>query len=240
MIAIGCPVRNREGILHEYLSALEKIEGKKQFLFLANDCTDRTVEILQSFQQRYPNTVLKVIKSNDDDIPTTERSITGYARDNYKHLADLRNQFISLFLKETGCQYLLSVDSDIIVPQNIVSKLKHIVDSDKFRGRYRIAAAAISNIKGKDLDGHIPGNFMVRIPRTNRFRHPSSYPLEGTFLCDMAGAVSLIPREVLEKMEAKKHVYEAHSQGEDCGFALNVPDETYFITHMGCRCQHRM
>ena len=242
-VAIGCPVRNRAWVLPDYLSALEKEEtdwADKEYIFLPNDCTDNTEDILKAFADKHENTIIESLTTHN---PANEKR-GKYSADQYAHLAYIRNKFIELFLTKTNAEFLLSVDSDIIVPPHIIHELYMIETRRPYTTSIRyIVGAAISNIENKVLDGHTPGNFMKRVKGTGRFIHPVNYPLEtNMYKVDMVGAVSLIPRVVLQTMynKNKGFVYKPHPQGEDLGFALNVPPGTEFYVNMDCRCIHRM
>lgn len=242
-IAIGCPVRNREWVLPEYLAAIDGVYWlNKEYLFLENDSTDSTPYMLKKFNPfsikmtksditdktivckscLYP-VKIQFIKSN---APGHQRG--EYNANNYSHLANIRNQFIDMFLS-TDADYLLSIDSDIIVPPDILQGLLSLADQNT------IVAAAISNIPGQPLDGHSPGNFMIN--QGGMIIHPYEYPLTGTMEVDVTGAVYLIPRKVLE--DGVK--YGAHEQGEDIYFCRQAKEKGYrLVVNFDCRAKHRM
>jgi len=223
LIAIGAPVRNRAWILPEYLAALLKIDyPDKRFIFLENNSIDATPGILLKFRLMH-GADLGIIAGKAPGHRRKE-----YNANQYSHLANIRNQFIDMFLK-TDADYLLSVDSDIIVPADILQKLLPLSD-DK-----TIVAAAISNIPDKPLDGHVPGNFMVK--RNGVIMHPPEYSLTGTMDVDVTGAVYLIPRTVLEAGVR----YGADAQGEDLAWCKQSKEKGFrLVVDMDCRPDHRM
>lgn len=227
-VVIGCPIRNRAWILPEYLSALESIDyDNKHFLFLENDSDDGTKDLLIDFSNRLVNAVtflhdFKVY----GHVPNESRD--EYGHEGYGHLAKLRNKFLELFLM-TDCDYLLSVDSDVIVPPDILTQLLKHSNQDTIIG------AAISNIPGQPLDGHTPGNFMVN--HNGLPMHPNPYPLHGLMSVDVIGAVYLIPRKVLESGVR----YDSHSQGEDIPFCVKAAEKCFQMrVMMDVKCEHRM
>lgn len=210
-VAVGCPVRNRAWILPEYLEALLRInylpdEGHKpilQGIFLVDSSVDDTLPILL---EATPESTILIC--NDAHAPGHRRG--EYGRDQYAHLAAVRNRFIELFLSETTSKYLLSVDSDVIVPPHIVEHLVRLADDRT------VVAAAISNVEGAALDGRTPGNFLVDVG--GLAVHPPAYPLSGVLEVNVVGACALIPRALLEAGVR----YAPHPQGEDVPFCQAV------------------
>ncbi|GIM47030.1 hypothetical protein DNHGIG_25790 [Collibacillus ludicampi] len=234
-VAIGCVVRNRAWILPRYLEALENIDyPNKMYLFLENDSEDSTLKILEEFNEKhllmnnrkgdYCN--LATLNTNDPNWARGE-----YAANQYANLAFLRNNFIEMFLG-TDADYLLSIDSDIIVPPDIINRLMEYADEKTIIG------AAISNIPGKPLDGKTPGNFMVRHPN-GYMVHPPRYELTGVMDVDVdvIGAVYLIPRKALEDGVR----YGPHPQGEDIPFCEQAQEKGYKLkVLLDLVCDHRM
>lgn len=224
-IAIGCPVRDRAWVLDEYLKALDAVDyPHKEYLFLLNDSVDASGDKLKVFMRTHCGMLYE----------RCGKSVPGYRREeydanHYRHLAAIRNAFIELFLLNTECDYLLSVDSDIIVPKDIIAKLIPMLQEKT------IAAAVISNIPNKELDGHTPGNFMIDIQGC--IEHPFKYPLTGTMEVDVIGAVYLIPRRALTDGIR----YGPHPQGEDVLFCLTARGKGYhLLVNLDVRCEHRM
>ena len=235
-VAIGCPVRNRGWILPEYLAALNNIDyGNKFYLFIENDSEDKSREHLYDFAlnllykygfEETSGNILIANESSNHAIPSHTR--TGYNANQYGHLAELRNKFIDMFL-QTDAEYLLSVDSDVIVPPDIIAKLLPFAD-DK-----TIVGAAISNIPDVPLDGHTPGNFMLN--DSGVIKHPAEYKLTGIMDVDVIGACYLIPRKTL--VEGIR--YASHWQGEDVPFCQQAKARGYkMFVNMDCKPDHRM
>ncbi|MCE5285757.1 MAG: glycosyltransferase [Pelosinus sp.] len=224
-IAIGCPVRNRAWVLPDYLAALDTVSYKeKEYLFLLNNSTDTSKTILQQFLKTRQGQWQERV---DEEVPGYRRG--EYNANHFRHLAFIRNTFINMFLQSTSCQFLLSIDSDIIVPPDIISKLLALANNET------IVAAAICNIPGRQLDGRMPGNFMINL--NGCIQHPPTYPLAGTMKADVIGAVYLIPRNVLENNIR----YASHPQGEDVGFCLAANAKGYkLLINLDAKCEHRM
>lgn len=223
-IAIGAPVRNRAWILPDYLQSLIRLEYENRiFLFLENDSSDDTTLILQEFCNGEPNRILKSASTGSAHWDHGD-----YAINQYENLAKIRNEFIEMFLK-TDADYMLSIDSDVIVPPDILSRLMQHADERT------IVGAAISNIPGHPLDGSTPGNFMIE--RNGMMVHPNPYPLSGLMNVDVIGAVYLIPRKALELGVQ----YAPHQQGEDIAFCISAREKGISMrVVMDLQCEHRM
>jgi GT2 family glycosyltransferase len=222
MIAIGSIVRNRAWILPKYLQALQNIDyNDKFYMFLENDSDDNTFEILYKFHYNK----LKSIKTQEK-IPNETRK--QYNQDGYSHLANIRNKFLEMFL-ETDADYLLSIDSDIIVPSDILTELLKYTDNNT------IVGASICNIPNRELDGSIAGNFMIEI--NGEIKHPNNYPLSGVMEVDVIGAVYLIPRKAIEDGIR----YGSDKQGEDIYFCRQAKSKGYkLLVDLDCKPKHYM
>lgn len=221
-VALGCIIRDRAWILPQYLQALIRIVyPNKMYIFLENDSQDETLSILRNT----PMDAHKTVHTLNTGCPYGER--IWHAADGFSNLACLRNHFIDLFL-QTDADYLLSIDSDIIVPPDILAKLMNGPENS-------IIGAAISNIAHTSLDGRTPGNFLIN--NNGIFVHPTSYPLTGYLDVDLIGAVYLIPRRAL--VDGVR--YEAHQIGEDLPFCLQAKEKGYRImVLLDLVCEHHM
>jgi len=103
-------------------------------------------------------------------------------------------------------EYVLFIDSDIVVPSNIIDELLKYADNKT------IVAAAISNIPNRTADGTTPCNFMKL--NGNRMEHMVKYPTSGVIEVDLTGAVYLVPMQCLKDGVR----YDANQQGEDNPF----------------------
>ncbi len=228
MIAVGCPVRNRAWVLPEYLQALNDIKHDAlQFLFLVNNSTDATEMVLHKWMSERSDGRYANIYRHDEMNPVGHAR-GEYGRDRYANLASVRNRFVDLFLT-TEAQYLLSVDSDVIVPPDIITHLLRLADART------IVGAAISNIQCCELDGKLPGNFMTH--QNGVLVHPPEYPLSGSMAVDVTGACVLIPRAIL----AAGARYAAHPQGEDIPFCATATAlGASIVVTFDVRPHHRM
>lgn len=229
-VAMGCPVRNRAWVIRDYLGALINLEwDNKVLIFLENDSTDETALFLQHFCHGEPDRVLKQVFTGVAGWDHGE-----YSANEYANLADLRNQFLQMFL-ETDADFLFSVDSDVILPPDALLRLMEHADENT------IVAAAISNIPGRPLDGRVAVNFMIRHPDTAMeamvFRHPTDYPLTGLIDVDVTGAVYLIPRKAIKAGVQ----YGQHPQGEDIPFCIAARELGFQLkVLLDLQCEHRM
>lgn len=197
---IGCPVRNRAWILPAYLQALTELEypeDKLKFCFIVNDCQDNTRLILEEFT-RASRSPVRVRECNHSRPG-------GYKRGFYKlsRLAELRNILLQEFL-ESSCEYLFSVDSDILMPPHSLSILLEdscLMVSALVCNGHEVGDPGLFNVLNRDDDGG--------------YRHLREIPEKTLFRVDCTGAAFLIAREVIEKHGVR---YAAGRGAEDIGF----------------------
>lgn len=192
-VFIGSPIRNRGWVLPRHLDSLLNQEGiEKQFCYVVNNCTDDTVHILQKYGINY---CLRNLPE-----PTSKWTRGHYSKPN---LALLRNFFLKKFL-ESDCEYLFSVDSDVIVPEN---GIKHLIEDDK------------------DIISMILNNSDVKMAHNIwNYAHFLSIPY-GIIDCLITGAAYLIKRKVIEAGVK----YYGHSSGEDIPFCESAKEKGFGI-----------
>lgn len=203
-VLIGCPVRNRAWVLPRYLQALKNLDydpANLEYCFVVNDSIDDTLEILQAFRHEVPSPV-KIITC---DLHGNKEHRRGYY--SFFHLAILRNILLEEFLK-SECSYLLSVDSDIIIPpvtlKTLIGSNCDIVSALVCNG-HEIGDTGIYNILRRRADG--------------RYEHIREFPRYEVFEVDCTGAAYLIKREVIGKYGVR---YSASRGSEDIGFCENA------------------
>ncbi|MCP1421782.1 hypothetical protein [Paenibacillus xylanexedens] len=180
-VFIGSPVRNRAWIMERHLQSLEQQAVQKHYMYILNDSEDQTEHILDCHQIPY--------------LTHNLGRTYGYIRGQYSyhHLALLRNMLLDEFLK-SDCDYLFSIDTDIIIPEG---SLRQLMDNDK-----DICAMLIRN--HPKLKAH---NAMIGGKHISEFK-------AGLFPVELTGAVYLIKREVIEAGVR----YGSHPTGEDAPF----------------------
>ncbi len=199
-VLIGCPVRNRGWILPYYLEGLKGLDYPDEdiiYCFIVNNSTDDTLEILQHFQSR-TSSLVKIINC---DLLTSSNHRRGYY--NFFHLAILRNILLEEFLK-SGAAYLLSVDSDIVLPPYA---LQSLIDAD-----LDIISALVCN--GHEI-GDLKRYNILNRKSNGRYEYVTEFPTDRIFEVDCTGAAYLIKREVIAKHQVR---YSANKGAEDIGF----------------------
>lgn len=199
-VLIGCPVRNRAWILPRYLQSLRNLDYDSrdiEYCFIVNDSTDNTLEILKAFRDDVSNQV-RIINCN-------LQGSNGHQRGQYSffHLAILRNILLDEFLR-SDCEYLLSVDSDILLPPNTIKALQE--------PQCDIISALVCN--GHEIGDEGIYNILNRNPY-GRYEHIRNFPSDQIFEVDCTGAAYLIKRKVIEKYRVR---YSASRGSEDIGF----------------------
>lgn len=216
---IGCPVRNRAWILPVYLQHLTKLHypaDQVEFCFIINDCTDNTEQILQEFAAAYPARLLYDYSS----------LAGGWRRGSYHYgrLAFLRNRLLEAFLT-SDCQYLFSIDSDILVPSH---SLLQLIQAD-----VDVISALVCN--GEEIGDRLFYNIFEQI--NNCLLPIRDFSRQGVFPVDCTGAAYLIKKQVI----ASGVRYNACSGPEDIGFCQEVKKHGFSIFCDGrLECRHIM
>lgn len=232
-ILIAAPVRNRAWILKEYLAALRSLDYPRLFLgffFLINDSTDSSEDIIKEFGE-------KIIKDSPEILLFKYLHLR-YGQEkwwrgqySFSHLAELRNLILEFFLA-SPCDYLFSVDSDVIVPPHTLNRL--------LSDQKDVVAALAPN----DLHLRVPTEkqFVKRYYNVlrlvqDRLVHIYPFPQNNIFSVDCTGAACLIARSVIEAGVR----YGDHPQGEDAHFCLMAKEKDFTLwADSRVICEHRM
>ncbi len=221
-VMIGCPLRDRAWVLPRYLNCLEKLDKRQcqvQYNFIINDCSDHSPRIMAEFARRQPGLV-RLIEKNYN-------SPGGYRRGQYNfgRLAQLRNLLLEAFL-ESECDYLFSVDSDILVPAGALTQLLaddcDLVSALVCNG-HEVGDSGIYNILERGSDGS--------------YMHLRDFPRDRVFPVDCTGAAYLIKRAVI----AAGVRYSDRRGGEDIAFCEDAASRGFNIFCDGrVECLHLM
>jgi len=222
-IMIGCPVRNRDWILPKYLKCIYEIDYPKEKIipcFIVNDSTDNSEKILNDFMIEHGHEYKDFIIYIKNLGQVEDKRQYEIRQKIYHSLAKLRNRLLNCAI-DKNVDYLLSVDSDILVPPHI---LKNLLADDK-----DIVAAQIWNDSGQKYPN-------IMIEKNGKFVHYFDFPKQSLFKCDVTGAVYLIKKKVLNSIR-----YEYHKQGEDVGFCLSARNKGFEIwVDSRVQCKHIM
>lgn len=216
-VTIAAPVRNRAWILPSYLEHLAAQDYPKdriRLLFVLNDSDDSSELILREFQDKYQGAYVDIdIEKLDQKAPFDRR--TRNDRDKIYHfLSKLRNHILS----KIDTPYLLSVDTDILIPPYSISRL---VATGK-----DIVAGVIWNdyIERPGMTyPKVRSNIMVK-DNQGRIRHFLNYPLNSLFRVHTTGAFYLLSRKVCQELS-----YCYHPQGEDIGFCSEAEEKGFEV-----------
>jgi len=224
-ILIGAPVRNRAWVLPYYLAALERLDYPKElltFCFILNDSTDNSRELLFEFAKNHSTTIIERNQCAPEDREDRQE------RDRiYGPLAEVRNLLLSI-AANLEIDYLFSVDSDIIVPPDILTRL--------LAHRKDIVAALIYNDYHFNAHENYPNRFPNIMIRREGLQSYRDYPLNSLFEVDVTGAVYLLSRKVIRKVR-----YGYHPQGEDIYFCQEAKERGFSLwCDSSIFCQHIM
>jgi len=201
-------VRDRAWILPEFLDHLAALDwppDRLHYFFLVNDCTDNSEEILDDWMGR---------KGREGTIAVWNRQIATDARWNlarrkelYGSLADLRNRVLDYARSLGPDWFLLSLDSDILVPPDLLRRLmSHGVDavSATISNALPGSGDRLSTVNSSSTGEITPDNLYIQA----QSRRPGMYEVVWT------GAVFLLSPSVL----ASGAAYANSPVGEDKPF----------------------
>lgn len=218
-VMIGCPVRNRGWILPRYLqhlTALNYPQEQIEYCFVINDSIDDTESILLEFTRRFPT---RLLHKNSSRPGGWERGFYQFSR-----LAELRNRMLEEFL-QSPCDYLFSVDSDILVPPNCLGLLMQ-ADED-------VVSALVCN--GEEIgDNRFYNVFNLAEDHLQPIR---DFPRDRLFPVECTGAAYLLKRRVISAGVR----YNSRWGPEDIGFCQGAREQGFTIyCHGAIECRHIM
>lgn len=227
-VLIACPVSSRGWILPYYLNHIVNLDYPKHLIsiyFIINNSSDNSKEILTNFKNEfnchYKSITIERFKSGHS--PKDVRSKNVRLEYTYKHLSALRNKILK-HTCDNDFSYCFSVDSDILLPSNILKKLlSHKKD---------VISGVIYN--GYLVDRSAPWKYpnIMRFNSKGYFEHiANSYVKSSPFLTeskvaqiDGAGAIVLLSKDV-----CRDTTYGFHEQGEDLYWSLDCDRKGYRI-----------
>ena len=211
LILLGAPIRDRAWILPRYLDAIESQEYPKKRIglqWILNDCHDDSEAVLWKWLDRvgdkYAFANVERLDFGREDPPEKVNSRNGGVnRDTYACLATLRNK-LRLRVLEGEADYLFSLDSDVIIPMDALTRLTH--------WKADVVAGLIRNASD---DGVY--NFLQYDHNRRRFLRDYRPVPAILFHVDLTGAVCLYSRAALEAGR-----WSVGASGEDEGMARDL------------------
>lgn len=227
-ILLGCPIRDREWIIPNYLESIYSLDYPKELIslcWIVNQSCDQSEKLLRDFKRQHQNEYRSIEVINyfgNRKIPTDTRINNTRLDYTYHHLADVRN----LLLENIGDnEYLFSVDSDVLVNPNCLKRLlshqKPIISSLIYNG-YLVSPEApwkYTNCMKYHVDGkigHITNWFIKNAPTLKENK---------LIQVDVTGAVYLISRDVIDA--GVRYAYDI--QGEDIPFCLSASEKGFSL-----------
>lgn len=210
MITIGCPIQNKAHYLPIYLEHIRNIDYSKddiQLAFLVNNSTDNTYDILKTFREEYLSEYYKIsiwdISGVNNGYIDNRKGI----RD-YEAFATVRNMWLKM--ADSKSEWILSIDSDVLVPPNIIKQLmSHNKD---------MCSALVLN----NRTNYNSYNILCLNNKGTQYNHitEGDYEFwEGLVPVDITGACVLMKRSSIEGIE-----YSGHPRGEDFSFCEELKD----------------
>jgi len=210
---IGSPIQNRQSCLVSYLENIRNLNYPKEKIhlaFLLNNSHDDSYEILKTFRNEYLKDYRKISIWDVCGLNDDYQDFRAPGR-NYKHIADARNLWLTMFDSES--EYLFSIDSDILVEPETLNKL--------LSRKKDICSALIWN-------NHAGPTNLYNILRKNRSGYYKVIEREfedDVIEVDVTGACYLINRNVIDSGVRYSH----HTWGEDFGFCIAAQKKGFEI-----------
>lgn len=225
-VTIACPVSNRDWILEHYLKHIYSIQYDHKLInlyFVLNNSKDNSEQILKEFKQKYDHEYndIKIDYYNKNrNIPKDNRSNEVRLKHTYFHLSVLRNKLLEYASKNTD--YLLSVDSDILVKPDVIHKL---LSANK-----DICASLIWNgyLHNSEKPYLYPN--ILSYDENKILKHVSNYHVKNAptlseskiLEINATGAVCLMSKDICRVTK-----YSWHNQGEDMFWSEDCQSKGY-------------
>jgi len=233
-VMIGGPIRNREWIISYYLRNLYNQTYPKhlcEILWLINNSTDKTFEILTEFKNKHEHEYrrIRIQVYNESNMPEDNRTVECREAHTYSRLAELRNRVISEFLK-TDCDLYLNCDSDILMRKDCLERLvshnKDFVAGLIYNGYLMSSKPGEPGLFFGDpvekaylfpniLNETSPNHFTHVV--NNRIKNPERAKDKPLLQVQFTGAINVLSRAVCEKAR-----YGYDNRGEDYPFCRDA------------------
>jgi hypothetical protein len=192
-LVVGCPVAHRSWILHAWFDAIEvscTAAGVEPTYAFVVDRDDPCIDILS---RRAPQACVELV---DRSKGTDARQ---WNPQRFTYMVEIRNRLLQT-VRTLGAQGFLSVDSDILVHPELVSRLLDDLD----QGYAAVGGKCFMTQTGRQFPS------WARLGRSGSIQRTDS---DGFFACDVIMAIKLMT-------PAAYHVdYEFDLQGEDIGWS---------------------
>jgi hypothetical protein len=249
-IVIAFPCRDRAWVLPYFLKHIYNIDYNKKLIDIycvVNNSKDLSHKILKEFKKKYEseyNSINIELRNNYEFAMRDERRESIRLK-MYHWLADLRNLLVNKCV-ELNCDYMLSVDTDILVPSDILKRLinhnKDYVSSLIYNG-YLFKPRNVSVDYKPVLNAYKFPNILNKYNQ-NSYKHIVNYKVKNPNLLekdtiaevDFTGAVFLVSREV-----CKVARFGWDKQGEDEVFCRTAKENGFKLyCDLSLYSQHMM
>ena len=221
IITIGCPIESRRWCLDWFWGGITNLvlppESSVYYTFALRDQEDKdgTNFFLQNKKGSLPNIVDLLVMNKGNEWPSSSRPYYSY-----EYLARSRNAIMKVAFEERVSDYLLMIDSDILMEPTGLMKLLELAPSPS--GRY-CCSAPVRNSPSPDIF-----NLLVKKPTGYGYHRrnddevvtsPRQAEYGSILHVDLSGACALIPRGVY--MDGSRYY------GDDNNFHANHENDNY-------------
>jgi cellulose synthase/poly-beta-1,6-N-acetylglucosamine synthase-like glycosyltransferase len=199
-----------------HLYNLEYDKSKIVIYWLVNDSIDQSDQLLQNYKKEHEHEYRQIIiEKVKNRAPMYRRSISKspiaaekYWFDVYSNLASLRNKVINRILEIKDAEFLLNIDSDILVNKD---DLRLLVES-----KCDVVAGIINNdtIRNWGKDIHECATNILNFDEYGKAYHIINWKdSDGIIPVECTGAIALFKTEIYKKYPELRYTFDR--QGED-------------------------
>lgn len=223
-IAITSIIKNRSWLIQDFLDKIIALDYNKKdiaLIFLDDFSIDNSLAILNEFKESYEEEYNQIIilKSNKFFDNNVNSRILKDRNKLYEHLSFLRNTIIEK-CKEINAEYQFSIDSDILVTNDILNHLlsfnKDYIATIIINDNHLMPKFDYTNLKNRYINASLD---LLSVPI-----HFKNYELNKLYKVAMSGACYLISKNLF------KYQFENHRFGEDSGYCINIKEDKYLET----------
>ena len=221
-IVIGCPVKDRAWVIHDWLQGIydQEVDADIEILCAVSPSSDGTEQYLLEGGA-------KLLRMPEHAYRRSKKDIDGHVwnMEMYEFMASMRNGLKNRAFSEFECDYFFSLDSDIILPKGGLATLL------AFAKDHPGVVSPGVNMTSRGVAWNVMS--WVDQGRPSMAHRPIGEPPQGE--ADVIMAAMLIPRE------NKSVRWETHRQGEDVGYCIDaVRSRTKLWWVPMVRCKHLM
>lgn len=234
-ILVGSPVRQKPQILREFLSGLEEAEGegfRLSFLFVDDNTDESSSALLRDFSARHDCLVLsgkELLQAIVEDRYSSNEVTHTWDDTAIEKIAAYKDRIIESCISQ-GFDYLLFIDSDIVVDRRMIPQLLsrdvEIISNvfwTQWKPDWELEPQCFW-IPSPAMQTNTPFSAAMSAEESRQLRKDffAKMRVPGLYQVDGLGACTLIKRSALEKGVRFRRVPNLSLHGEDRHFCIRA------------------